>query len=406
MHQSVQQIDEQYIRSQVSFHLCGSTAAVREEALYRIASHVDLVPALGQDLSPQERQKTLGWLYDHGYLNQDYVRTQPSTVVNGRVRLKLQTIVRDFGNYEIKLYEGSTPIGIRSDYRKLPKGRNPLMFSETSPLIELEGGERYHFGMKAYEYDSLEKTAVQDKAQLAKLHLYASVGTVQGDIDLVLSHHSPEKHEKIIQTALIGQHRYKRNGQKVHYQVRSVQVMREGMGAYWKAKHSGFIPGTGRTLVIDIGGGSWLYRVVNADGEVIGENVFDRKGAYSLASQIALDERLKSPIYQRYHGITPDPAVVMNGFALGHTYGETGLSWAEWLPEYLDPWYRSILSTLKTECASHLPSVRRFLLTGGSALLIAPKVQGLQSFSVMPDPRFANVIGMYEKYVSGQLAVA
>jgi hypothetical protein len=70
MHQSVQQteINEQYIRTQVSFHLCGTTAADREAALYRIASHVDLVPALGQDLSPQERQKAIGWLYDNGYL--------------------------------------------------------------------------------------------------------------------------------------------------------------------------------------------------------------------------------------------------------------------------------------------------------------------------------------------------
>jgi hypothetical protein len=63
------EINDQYIRLQVSFHLCAPTAAAREEALYRIASHIDLVPALGQDLSPQERQKTLGWLFDNGYLN-------------------------------------------------------------------------------------------------------------------------------------------------------------------------------------------------------------------------------------------------------------------------------------------------------------------------------------------------
>jgi hypothetical protein len=67
MHQSDQQteINEQYICTQVSFHLCAPTAAAREEALYRIASHVDLVP----DLSPTERQRAIGWLYEHGYLN-------------------------------------------------------------------------------------------------------------------------------------------------------------------------------------------------------------------------------------------------------------------------------------------------------------------------------------------------
>ncbi|NJO73318.1 MAG: hypothetical protein HC833_05835 [Leptolyngbyaceae cyanobacterium RM1_406_9] len=71
MHQPDHQteINEQYIRTQVSFHLCAPTAAAREEALYRIASHVDLVPALGQALSPQERQRAIGWLYENGYLN-------------------------------------------------------------------------------------------------------------------------------------------------------------------------------------------------------------------------------------------------------------------------------------------------------------------------------------------------
>ncbi|NJO74613.1 MAG: hypothetical protein HC833_13125 [Leptolyngbyaceae cyanobacterium RM1_406_9] len=70
MHQPDQQTEysKEYIRTQVSFHLCAPTAAC-EEALYRIASHANLVPAWGRELSPTERQKTLGWLYDNGYLN-------------------------------------------------------------------------------------------------------------------------------------------------------------------------------------------------------------------------------------------------------------------------------------------------------------------------------------------------
>lgn len=71
MHQPDQQteINEQYIRTQVSSHLCAPTAAAPEEALYRIASHANLVPAWGQTLSPQERQRAIGWLFENGYLN-------------------------------------------------------------------------------------------------------------------------------------------------------------------------------------------------------------------------------------------------------------------------------------------------------------------------------------------------
>ncbi|NJN89439.1 MAG: hypothetical protein HC840_13065 [Leptolyngbyaceae cyanobacterium RM2_2_4] len=71
MHQPDQQTEysKEYIRTQVSFHLCAPTAAAREDALYRIATHIELVPCTGHSLEPHERQKTLGWLYDNGYLN-------------------------------------------------------------------------------------------------------------------------------------------------------------------------------------------------------------------------------------------------------------------------------------------------------------------------------------------------
>ena len=64
------------------------------------------------------------------------------------------------------------------------------------------------------------------------------------------------------------------------------------MGAYHYGKSQGMIPSNGYTIVIDIGGGTWLTRLVDGDGEVIDENIMDRGGTYELATAISFDRRL------------------------------------------------------------------------------------------------------------------
>jgi hypothetical protein len=162
------------------------------------------------------------------------------------------------------------------------------------------------------------------------------------------------------------------------------------MGAYQYAKTQGVIPGQGYTIVVDIGGGTWLTRLVDADGEVIDENIMDRGGTYELATAISFDHRLTDHL-----GSSADPCIVMDGFRIDHVYADTGLAWADWLDEYLDPWFKGIFQTVKAQYTPYMPRVTRFLVTGGGSHLIADRLQGHDLFAVMGDPQFANVRGLF-----------
>jgi len=316
--------------------------------------------------------------------------------------MKLSTFTADFGNFELKYLDSAgQPRAIRSIHFRLPRGVNALKAYENSPVIEANG-TRYHFGTQANKYSSHEKTVVADKALLARLHLYACISATEGSFKLVLSHHSPDLVADDLRKALIARHQFTRNGKQHDITVKAVEVVHEGLGAYWAAKQAGFVPPTGHTILIDLGGGTWLSRVIDSDGEIIASNVADRMGAYALASQIAHDSRLKDGL--RRFGITsPDPGVVMDGFTRGHVYAETGVSWGLWLDEYLDGWFKNIFAQIRADYTNQLPYTRRFIICGGGAHLVAHKLTGKEAFVVMPQPNYSNVIGMAEHYTQTQL---
>lgn len=302
----------------------------------------------------------------------------------------------DAGNYDLKFYNGhSHPKAIRSVRYQLPQGRDAVSFSEASPLIELSDGRRYHFGAQSYKYRRQQQTVIENKVDLARLHLYACLeplagGVAEYGLNLLVSTPDPFRNGEAIQEQLLGRHDFTRNGVDFRVTVESVTVEREGMGAYHYAKTQGVIPNHGYTIVIDIGGGTWLTRLVDADGEVIDENVLDRGGTYELAVAISFDRRLTDPL-----GSSADPCIVMDGFRIDHVYADTGLSWAGWLDEYLEPWFKGIFQTVKAQYTPYMPRVTRFLVTGGGSHLISERLQGRNLFAVMGDPQFANVRGLF-----------
>ena len=168
----------------------------------------------------------------------------------------------DAGNYDLKFFNGvDHPKAIRSVRFELPMGRDPVRYSEASPLIELPDGRRVHFGTQAYKYRRQQQTVVENKVELAKLHLYACVSPLNGQIfeyplSLYVSTPDPGRHGELLKAQLLGVHRFKRNEQDYCITVEQVAVVREGMGAYEYAKHQGHIPAEGYTIVVDIGGGT------------------------------------------------------------------------------------------------------------------------------------------------------
>jgi len=309
--------------------------------------------------------------------------------------ISTRTLALDAGNYDLKFWDGTnSPKAVRSVHYQLPQGRDPVRFTDSSPLIELPDGSRYHFGSQAYKYRRQQQTVIENKVELARLHLYACLEPWDGNGEFSLNLHvsTPEvsRSEAALRSQLLGVHEFSRNGVPMQITVNQVQVEREGMGAYYYAQRMGLIPDSGYTIVVDIGGGTWLTRLVDAEGDVIDENVMDRGGSYELAASISFDRRLTDAL-----GTTADPGVVMDGFKAGHTYADTGLSWAPWLEEYLDPWFRGIFLTVKAQYTPYMTRVTRFLVTGGGSHLITERLAGLKLFAVIPDPQFANVRGLF-----------
>jgi hypothetical protein len=319
--------------------------------------------------------------------------------------LATRALALDAGNYDLKFWDGSQhPKAIRSVRFQLPQGRDAVRHSEASPLIELPDGTRYHFGAQAYKYRRQQQTVMENKAELAKLHLYACLepweGATEFSLEVYASTPDPWRNGDAIKQQLLGFHQFKRNGLEYRVMVEQVEVEREGMGAYTYAQRLGLIPDSGYTIVVDIGGGTWLSRLVDETGDVIDENVMDRGGAYELATAISFDRRLTDAL-----GTTADPSLVMDGFRQEHFYGDTEITWQPWLEEYLDPWFKGIFQTVKAQYTPYMARVTRFLVTGGSTHLIADRLAGRRLFAVMGDPQFANVRGLLPLANGAQLCM-
>lgn len=317
-----------------------------------------------------------------------------------------RTLALDAGNYDLKFYDGSGhPRAIRSVRYQIPLGRDPVRFSDASPLIELPDGSRYHFGAQAYKYRRQQQTVVENKVELSRLHLYACLEPwnemTEFSVQIYASTPDPARNTQAIKDQLMGLHEFKRNELDYRVMVERVEIEREGMGAYRYARQMGMVPDSGYTIVVDIGGGTWLTRLVDAEGEVIDENVMDRGGAYELAVSISFDKRLTNAL----GGTSADPSIIMDGFRNSHSYADTGLSWGGWLDEHLDPWFKGIFQTVRSQYTPYMPRVTRFLVTGGSTHLIAERLNGRKLFSVMTDPQFANVRGLYLLSQDTQLCV-
>ena len=307
--------------------------------------------------------------------------------------METAVIAVDTGNYDLKFWNGSgDPKAIRSVKFKLPRGRHALKANTLNPVVELNS-ERYHFGFRAYDYRKQVHTTETEKAHEILLNVLACVKPLAPKFKLHVhtSHPRPELFEQEILKQLLGTHPYGHNGIDATSHIESVSVEPEGLAGWRYAKSIGLIPEQGLTVVIDIGGGTWLSRLIDEEGEILDSSVSERGGAYSLAADISFDPRLGNAINDQ-----PDPGVIMNGFANGtHYYSEDpNASWKDWLDEYLDPWFKGIFGKVKTQYKPFLPRVRRFLVTGGSSHLIAQKIQNIPLFAMTSEPRFDNVRGL------------
>lgn len=334
----------------------------------------------------------------------------------------MRYISLDLGNFAIKSFDGVNPVStIRSIRFALPQGVNALRYSNASPLLEIDmkesesgtgsflTGQRIHFGTQVYHYRKQLATVTEDKTKLYKLLALAAIrpGAIstsnvsQQEVSLVISHPKPDSVRTELERDLLGVHTYKRNGVMMVTNVRALEVVPEGLGAYLQAKTEGAVPSAGYGLVIDIGGSTVITRLFTSKGELVAEDVKEKQGTYDLAQAIALDRRLTSQIDN------VSSSLILDAFADGSLrYGDSAVSFAEYLDEYRKDWMRNILNTVKSTYAPYLPNIKRMIFTGGGAALVKPLLPNNPLFYVLENPSTANALGQYAVLVNTNQEVA
>ncbi len=162
-------------------------------------------------------------------------------------------------------------------------------------MLEYQG-KTWHIGFKAYEYRKTYHFVEGDLSKEVLLAMLACCEFPAKEFKLTVrtSHPTPSLAADSIKSRLQGCHRFSRNGHHCIVHVEDVTVEPEGLGAWRYAKKQGLIPDQGYTVVIDIGGGTWLSRLFNPSGDIIDQSVDERGGGYDLATSISFDDRYKT----------------------------------------------------------------------------------------------------------------
>ena len=310
-------------------------------------------------------------------------------------------IAIDLGNFELKFKTPSTqPKAIRSARMRLTAGmRTRLMADGANPIVEVNG-VTWHLGYRAFEYPQQQLTVEEQKTDNLLLHVLACIRPPEAEfeVNLVISHPTPEFAQDLIKSTLLGSHSYSYNGRSAIAHITNVEVVEESVGTfhYLKAFYPHLLP-IGDTLVIDVGGGTVLTKVLDAQGNILDRQDFERMGAYYLANRLSKDGRLYQAV-----GTQPDIGLILNGIAEGtHQYGKAtkrAITWSHYLDEYLADWGRSILTKCQSAYQSKMADIGAFVFTGGSSLLLKPRLDGKNLMVFCPELRFANVLGMTEKH--------
>ena len=321
-------------------------------------------------------------------------KTTSLTSVARRAQTKTNVrISLDIGYHTCVAYDGQQVSILRSVYAKLPTGQKSPTLPNTFTIQF--GGERYLVGEGALSQRNYLPFANEDKLSphILKQALYALAG--DGKVDLVISHYSADEARDRLTDILTGTHTFTLNSERKDLDVRRVTVLDEGRGSWLIAQQKGLITATGYSTIIDLGCDTFIASFYAADGTRVEHQAYPQQGAKSLATLIASDTRLIEAVAASANRSKPQVARVLDGFATGHYYAQTGASWVSYFNEYRDNWFKGIFGAIKTDFAHLLPDTKRFIVTGGGAHLVADKLSKADAFVVLDKPEIANAVGAY-----------
>jgi len=309
----------------------------------------------------------------------------------------------DAGNAAIKIFDGRAHGLIQALYAPIPDGAPALQPVKNSPVVEVDG-QRYHLGQQARYYDTCQVAATGDKTELARLFVAGGLPVKSKDnrCDLVLCHHSHQLTRDRLVSDLAGPFSFRRNGKRYTIDIQNVDVLDEGFGSWAMCRGQGLL-GSGLTLVLDLGCGTVLARLIDSHGTIVRSLTLDKDGVLRLAYLIGQNAKLSKPL--RSHGIThPKAAAILEGLRDGsHSYESTGIGWGDWWRPIRNQWFKGFLSAVTSEFQGQMGKVDRIVPTGGGAHLITDLVAGKPRFIVPDVPHRANVIGNWQ-WVAAQKA--
>ncbi|MCY6492111.1 ParM/StbA family protein [Leptolyngbya sp. GGD] len=281
--------------------------------------------------------------------------------------------------------------------------------TQSSPQIQTQDDGLVWFGEipALGEHQSIA-TLGKDKSEIARFLLYPLLreddngGAHDGHLRIVMSHHSyfdPEIQRRIEKQTL-GRHQFTRNGRDIDVIVDSVDLVPEGVGAYWLASELGQL-NSGYSLTIEIGYRTTEVWLVNDAGEPIkGEPI--QFGVFNLASAIASDDEVRSALL----GTTDTPKQVRDSqIAIALKQGKIAkLDSQQWdliKTRHLERWKDDVIGMVFAQHESSLAQAEQILFSGGGAALLRERLRRANpNFWVDGDAQTASVRGSYYHFLS------
>lgn len=281
--------------------------------------------------------------------------------------------------------------------------------TQSSPQIQTNDGESVWFGETTAlgDHQSIA-TLGKDKSEIAKFLMMPLLlpsdngGAHDGHLRIVMSHHSyfdPTVKQRI-ESQILGRHQFTRNGQSVDVTVDAVDLVPEGVGAYWLASELGQLK-PGYSLTIEIGYRTTEVWLVDDAGEPIkGEPI--QFGVFNLASAIASDDEVRIALL----GTTDTPKQVKDSqIAISLKQGKIAkidaAKWEAIKDRHLNRWKDDVIGMVFSQHESSLSQAEQILFSGGGAMLLRERLlRANPNFWVDSDAQTASVRGSYYHFLN------
>ena len=315
----------------------------------------------------------------------------------------------DPGNRGLKLWDGNKFTHLVAVFNKQIGVRAPRVIKDHSVHFHVTkeptnkfANQTFMVGPQAASYGTVQRVyegykldnpglflmalVAKQYPKATKINAQVVVNLTEGDL--------PEYAEQMIGN-LKGNYEFTVGDQSVSLKVSKVLVVEEGLGAWSLYNATNPQPEKFYRGVINLGGATLDGILVDSDGLVLEDSAFRSQdgGTTDLAN------RIRNEIV---NGAQADPSasgIPLDNFMAGiedgsFVYNGAGLSFKEEYDLLFPDWFNSSIAQVQRAWRRQFSKIQTIIVTGGSANLIAYRVQGNSKFYLTPNPVRDNCIGI------------